>query len=71
MGMTAENIAERYKITRGEQDIFAAMSQQRAEKAQVAGLFKDEIIPVRVELKKNESKLRKKTIFLLVNTGKF
>jgi acetyl-CoA C-acetyltransferase len=57
MAITAENIAERYKITRQEQDIFAAMSQQKAEKAQSAGLFKDEIIPVRVDLKKNESKL--------------
>jgi acetyl-CoA C-acetyltransferase len=57
MGITAENIAEKYSITREEQDIFAAMSQQRAEKAQSEGRFKDEIIPLRIELKKNESKL--------------
>lgn len=64
MGITAENIAERYNITRNEQDIFAAMSQQKAEKAQREGLFKDEIIPVRVELKKNESKLIEQDEFI-------
>jgi acetyl-CoA C-acetyltransferase len=57
MGITAENIAERYDITRKEQDIFAELSQQRAEKAQREGLFKEEIIPVRVDFKKNESRL--------------
>jgi acetyl-CoA C-acetyltransferase len=57
MGITAENIAERYAITRQEQDIFAAMSQQRAEMAQTQGFFRDEIIPVRIELKKNESQI--------------
>jgi acetyl-CoA C-acetyltransferase len=57
MGVTAENIAERFNITRSDQDAFAALSQQRAERAQREGLFRDEIIPVRVELKKNESRL--------------
>lgn len=57
MGITAENIAERYHITREEQDVFAVMSQKRAEIAQGEGIFRDEIIPVRIELKKNESKL--------------
>jgi acetyl-CoA C-acetyltransferase len=57
MGITAENIAERFNITRTDQDLFAAMSQQRAEKAQKEGRFREEIIPVRVELKRNESKL--------------
>ena len=57
MGITAENIAEKYNITRDEQDIFAEMSQKRAENAQKEGLFREEIIPVRVELKKNESRL--------------
>jgi len=57
MGITAENIAEKYKIAREEQDAYAAMSQQRAEKAQKEGLFNDEIIPVTAEIRKNETKL--------------
>jgi acetyl-CoA C-acetyltransferase len=57
MGITAENIAEKYKITREEQDAYAAMSQQRAEKAQKERLFNDEIIPVTAEIRKNETKL--------------
>ena len=57
MGITAENIAEKYNISREEQDIYAAMSQQRAEKAQRDGLFNDEIVPVQIEIGKNESKL--------------
>jgi acetyl-CoA C-acetyltransferase len=54
MGITAENIAEKFKITREEQDTYAAMSQQRAESAQRKNSFKDEIISVKVKLKKNE-----------------
>ena len=57
MGITAENIAEKYNISRVEQDIFAEKSQHKAEKAQREGLFREQIIPVQVELKKNESKL--------------
>ncbi|MGE5542326.1 MAG: acetyl-CoA C-acetyltransferase [Bacillota bacterium] len=52
MGITAENIAERWKISREEQDEFAAWSQQKAEKAIKAGRFKDEIVPVQVPGKK-------------------
>ena len=48
MGITAENLAERWKITREEQDAFALRSQQRAAKAQAAGFFADEIVPVEV-----------------------
>lgn len=48
MGITAENIAEFYSITREEQDIFAAQSQQRAIDAIEAGHFVDEIVPVSV-----------------------
>jgi acetyl-CoA C-acetyltransferase len=44
MGTTAENVAKQYGITRQEQDAFAALSQQKAEAAQKAGRFKDEII---------------------------
>jgi acetyl-CoA C-acetyltransferase len=46
MGMTAERLAERYKITREAQDRFAARSQQRYADANAAGHFRDEIVPV-------------------------
>ena len=46
MGITAENIAEKYGITREEQDQFSAASQNKAEAAQKAGKFNDEIVPV-------------------------
>ncbi|VVB53117.1 3-ketoacyl-CoA thiolase [uncultured archaeon] len=48
MGVTAENVAEKYKITREEQDEFSAKSQNKAEAAIKAGKFKDEIVPVPV-----------------------
>jgi acetyl-CoA C-acetyltransferase len=57
MGVTAENIAEKYGITRAEQDKFAENSQKKAEQAQKEGLFSYEIVPVKVEIKKNESRL--------------
>lgn len=46
MGETAENLAKKYSIDRGEQEKFALQSQQRAAAAQAAGKFKDEIVPV-------------------------
>jgi acetyl-CoA C-acetyltransferase len=46
MGNTAENVAQRWQITREQQDEFALASQQKAEAAQKAGKFKDEIVPV-------------------------
>jgi acetyl-CoA C-acetyltransferase len=52
MGTTAENVARQYGITRREQDEFAAASQQKAEAAQRAGRFKDEIVPVEIASKK-------------------
>lgn len=52
MGITAENLAQRYGITRSEQDAFAADSQQKAEAAQNAGRFSDEIVPVPVMVKR-------------------
>ncbi|HSF47707.1 MAG TPA: acetyl-CoA C-acyltransferase, partial [Burkholderiales bacterium] len=52
MGTTAENVAKKYGISREEQDQFAALSQQKAEAAQKAGRFKDEIVPVEIPLKK-------------------
>src|SRR2546422_993325 len=45
MGNTAENVAKQFQITREQQDQFAAASQQKAEAAQKAGKFKDEIVP--------------------------
>jgi acetyl-CoA C-acetyltransferase len=53
MGITAENIAEKYNITREEQDQFSAASQNKAEAAQKAGKFNDEIVPVQVQVKKD------------------
>src|SRR5215468_1219360 len=48
MGNTAENVAQRWQITREQQDAFAAASQAKAESAQKAGRFKDEIVPVTI-----------------------
>src|SRR5436190_18242417 len=52
MGVTAEEVAARYKITRADQDAFAAESQQRAERALNDGSFQAEIVPVPVPQKK-------------------
>ena len=46
MGITAENVAERYKVSRADQDEFSARSHHKAAKAQKEGLFDDEIVPV-------------------------
>ena len=54
MGVTAENIAEKYNISREEQDEFAAGSQQKAEKAIREGKLKDEIVPVTIKQRKGE-----------------
>ncbi|HEY2403512.1 MAG TPA: acetyl-CoA C-acetyltransferase [Steroidobacteraceae bacterium] len=53
MGVTAENVARKYDVSRREQDEFAAASQQKAEAAQKAGRFKAEIIPVEIVTKKS------------------
>jgi acetyl-CoA C-acetyltransferase len=55
MGMTAENVAAKWEISREAQDAFAAASQAKAAAAQSAGRFKDEIIPVTVKTRKSES----------------
>lgn len=52
MGTTAENVAKKYGITRARQDEFAAASQQKAEAAQKAGRFRDEIVQVEITSKK-------------------
>ena len=54
MGVTAENIAQKYQITRTDQDNFAAASQQKAEKAISEGKFKAEIVPVKIKTRKEE-----------------
>lgn len=54
MGITAENIAERWNIHRKDQDEFALLSQNRAEEAQLSGRFKEEIVPVEVPQRKKE-----------------
>ncbi|PLY42528.1 acetyl-CoA C-acyltransferase [Janthinobacterium sp. ROICE36] len=52
MGITAENVAKKYEVTRAEQDEFALQSQLKAEAAQKAGKFKDEILPLEIANKK-------------------
>jgi acetyl-CoA C-acetyltransferase len=54
MGMTAENVAKEYGISREEQDKFAVASQNKAEAAQKAGKFKDEIVPVPIPQRKGD-----------------
>jgi acetyl-CoA C-acetyltransferase len=51
MGVTAENLADQYNISREEQDEFAAASQQKAERAIAGGVFRDEIVPIEVPVK--------------------
>jgi acetyl-CoA C-acetyltransferase len=52
MGETAETLARQYRIARSEQDAYAARSQQRAEAAERAGRFRDEIVPIQVKTPK-------------------
>ena len=54
MGTTAENVATKWQITRDEQDAFACASQNKAEAAQKAGKFKDEIVPFTVQTRKGD-----------------
>ncbi len=54
MGITAENLAEKYEISREEQDQFAALSQQKTEKAIAEGKFKEEIVPVIIPQRKGD-----------------
>ncbi|WP_053568323.1 acetyl-CoA C-acyltransferase, partial [Caballeronia cordobensis] len=54
MGTTAENVAKEFGITREQQDAFAALSQNKAEAAQKAGRFNDEIVPVAIPQRKGD-----------------
>ncbi|MFD1033898.1 acetyl-CoA C-acetyltransferase [Sphingomonas hankookensis] len=55
MGITAENLAEQYQVTRADQDEFAVRSQNRAEAARSEGRFADEIVPVTIKGRKGET----------------
>jgi len=55
MGNTAENVAVKWQITREEQDVFAAASQEKAGNAMKAGRFKDEIVPVTIKTRRGET----------------
>lgn len=55
MGVTAENVARQWQLTRDEQDAFAVASQNKAEAAQKAGRFRDEIVPVTLKTRKGET----------------
>ena len=55
MGVTAENVARKWEVSRQEQDEFAAASQQKAEAAQKAGRFKDEIVPITISTRKGDA----------------
>jgi acetyl-CoA C-acetyltransferase len=59
MGTTAENIAQKWQLTRAAQDEFAATSQARAEAAIKSGRFKDEIVPVTITIKKEQKSFDK------------
>ncbi|KAM7174548.1 3-ketoacyl-CoA thiolase, peroxisomal [Macrochelys suwanniensis] len=67
MGMTSENVAERFGISRKKQDDFAMASQQKAVRAQQMGWFKNEIIPVRTTVKDDQG--NQKTITVLQDEG--
>ena len=54
MGNTAENVAKKWQLTRADQDAFAAGSQQKAEAAQKAGRFAEEIVPVTIKARKGD-----------------
>ena len=55
MGITAENLAEKYQVDRAAQDAFAVSSQNKAEAARAAGRFKDEIVPVTIKGRKGDT----------------
>ena len=69
MGMTAENLVEKYDIEREDQDKFACRSQEKVEKAQVNGFFDGEIAPLTIPQKKKESIIFQKDEFARANTS--
>ena len=59
MGITAENVAAKWQITRKDQDDFALSSQNKAEKAQKEGKFNNEIVPIVLNIKNVDNKFEK------------
>ena len=70
MGITAENIAQQFQITREQQDVFAANSQAKAAKAQGEGKFKAEIIPITIKSKKGDTVIDKDEFIRADTTAK-
>ena len=68
MGVTAENLAEKYNISREDQDLFAVQSQQKAAKAMASGRLAEEIMPVEIADKKGEVNLFSNDEFVKSNT---
>ena len=68
MGITAENVAKQYNVSREEQDQFATASQNKTESSQKTGIFKDEIVPVTIQTRKGLS-LRIKSVYHLLIQG--
>ncbi|HEY4130043.1 MAG TPA: acetyl-CoA C-acyltransferase, partial [Gemmatimonadaceae bacterium] len=64
MGQTAENVAEQYEVSRGDQDAFALRSQQKAAAARTRGRFKKEIVPIEIAQKKGDPKRFEQDEFL-------
>ena len=62
MGITAENVAQKFQVTRKDQDKFAFDSQTKALKAQKENKFDDEIVPYTIQLKKGTAVLRRMSI---------
>ena len=69
MGQTAENVAEKYGVSRGDQDCFALHSQQKAARAREAGRFKSEIVPVSIPQRKGEPKRFESDEFIKPDTS--
>jgi acetyl-CoA acyltransferase len=68
MGMTAENLADKYQISRADQDAFAAWSQQKTASAQAAGYYHGEIVPLEIPQKRGEAIIFDKDEFARGNT---
>lgn len=68
MGETAENVAEKYQVSRADQDLFAVSSQTKAHRANTAGRFKSEIVPVNIPQKKGEPLVFDTDEFIKPNT---
>jgi len=69
MGQTAENVAEKYGVSRGDQDCFALNSQQKAAKAAASGRFEQEIVPVSIPQKKGDPKRFERDEFIKPDTS--